>query len=62
MSPQPEPEESAGQAATRSDTEPVAPSAGDLGAAPSADTDEITAATQNIKAAEEKLKHQSAEL
>jgi hypothetical protein len=55
-------EQSAGQASAQSDTEPVAPSVGDLGAAPSADTDDITAATQKIKAAEEKLKRQSAEL
>jgi hypothetical protein len=62
MSPQPEPEKSDGQPAEQSDTQPVRPSVGDLGAAPSADTDDITAATQKIKAAEEKLKQQSADL
>jgi phage shock protein A len=51
----------AGQA-TQSDTEPSAPSVGDLGAAPSAEVDHLTTATQNLKAAEEKLKQQSAEL
>jgi hypothetical protein len=62
MSPKPEPEKSAGQAGVQSDTEPVAPSIGDLGAAPSADVDHLTAGRQKIKDAEAKLKQQSAEL
>jgi hypothetical protein len=53
-------EQSAGPASVQSDTEPVAPSVGDLGAPPSADVDHLAAATQKIQAAEEKLKQQSA--